>query len=82
MLIAYAQKPPLNSYADISSGARGLNFGPSLQLHPCFVNVSSKGPDKPICICTCSPEPLLLSNVTITKISCVGVFIYLQDKGL
>ena len=38
-----AQKPPLNPYADVSSRARGLNFGPSLHLHPNFVNESIEG---------------------------------------
>ena len=41
VLIAHAQKPRLNDHADISSGARGLNFGLSLHLHPEFVYASS-----------------------------------------
>ena len=37
-VIAYAQKPsPLNANADVCSGARGLNFGLSLNVHPYFV---------------------------------------------
>ena len=28
--------------AEVSSRARGLNFGQSLHLHPCFVNTSSQ----------------------------------------
>ena len=28
------QKPPLNSHADVSSGARVLKFGHSLHIHP------------------------------------------------
>ena len=35
-----AQKPPIN---DISSRARGLNFGLNFHLHPCFVHASRKG---------------------------------------
>ena len=30
-------------YDDMSSKARGLNFGPSLHLHPYFVDASSEG---------------------------------------
>ena len=30
-LVAYAQKPPLNGHADLSSRARGLNFSLSLR---------------------------------------------------
>ena len=43
VLIAYAQKPSLNAHADISSGARGLNFGLSLHLLTNFVYSSSEG---------------------------------------
>ena len=43
MFIIHALKPPVNAYADIFSGARGLKFGLSLHLHPYFVYVSSKG---------------------------------------
>ena len=39
VLVAYAQKPPLNTHADISSGASGLNFGQSLYLHLYFVYI-------------------------------------------
>ena len=35
-------------YVDVSSGARDLNFGPSLHLHPYFVCVSSKGSGKSV----------------------------------
>ena len=34
VLLAYAQKPPSNAYADITSIARYLKFGPSFHLHP------------------------------------------------
>ena len=43
VLIAYAQKPPLNSHADLYSRDRSLHFGPSLHLHSNFVYASSKG---------------------------------------
>ena len=36
------QKPPLNAHSDVSSRARGLNFGLSLHLHPYFVYASSE----------------------------------------
>ena len=53
VLIAYAQKPPLNAHADLSSvcvcgggggggGARGLKFDQSIHLYPYFVHVSSE----------------------------------------
>ena len=41
--IAYAQTPQLNAHAEVFSGARGLNFGLSLHLHPYFVYASSEG---------------------------------------
>ena len=34
IIIAYAQNRPINANADVSSTARGLNFGHSLHLHP------------------------------------------------
>ena len=43
LLIAYAQKPPSNANADVSSGARDLDFGLNFHLHPYFVYASSKG---------------------------------------
>ena len=42
VLIAYAHKPTITSHSDISSGARSLNFGLSLDLHPYFVYASSE----------------------------------------
>ena len=44
-LIAYGQTP-LNAYADVSSRARGINFGLNLQLHLYFVYTSSEGSAK------------------------------------
>ena len=43
VLIAYAQTPPINARADVSSETRGLNFGLSLHLQPCFVYASREG---------------------------------------
>ena len=40
---SYRQSPPLNAHADVSSGARSLNFGVSLHLHANFVYMSSEG---------------------------------------
>ena len=45
-LIAYAQRPRLNTRADVASGARRLNLGMSLNLHPYFVYASGEGPDE------------------------------------
>ena len=41
--IAYAQKPPLNVYADVFSLTTCLNLGLSLNLCPYFVCASSEG---------------------------------------
>ena len=46
VLIAHAQKPRLNDHADISSGARGLNFGLSLHPYPYLVYASSECSNK------------------------------------
>ena len=46
VLIAYAQKPPLDTYADLSSVDRSLNFGPSLHLRSNFVYACNKGSGK------------------------------------
>ena len=46
VLIVYAQKPHLNAHAEVSSGARGLNFVLSLHLHPYFVYASGEGSDE------------------------------------
>ena len=43
VLIAYAQRPPLNAHAGVSSGSRGLTVGVSLHLHPYFMYASSEG---------------------------------------
>ena len=45
-LIAYAQKPHLNAHAEVSSGARGLNFDLSLHLYPYFAYASGEGSDE------------------------------------
>ena len=45
VLIVCAQKP-LKTHGDVSSMARGQNYGLSLHLHPYFVYASSKGSDE------------------------------------
>ena len=42
VLIAHAQKLPLNAKLDISNGARVLQFGTSLYIHTYFVYASSE----------------------------------------
>ena len=42
VLIAFAQIPHLNTYADVTCKARGSLFSLSLHLHPYSVHVSSK----------------------------------------
>ena len=66
----YPPPPPLDLHmlADVSSEARGLNFGLCLKLHPYFVYVSSIGSDK-YAHCTGSPGPSLLDNMISTQIS-------------
>ena len=48
MLIAHAQMSLVNTHADLSSKARGLNFSLNLHLHPYFVYVRSIGPGKSV----------------------------------
>ena len=43
-VLLFAQKPPFNSHADVSSGAKGLNFGPSFHLHSYFAYASKREP--------------------------------------
>ena len=68
ILIAYAQKPPLNPHDDKSNRARDLNFGQSLHLLSHFVFASSKysGKSTPMCML----KPWLLPDGISTKISC------------
>ena len=40
VLIVYVQEPPLNTYTDVSRGARALKFGLSLHLHLYFMQTS------------------------------------------
>ena len=42
ILLAYAQKPPLNANDDLSNTTRSLNFGLRLYLVPRSVYVGSK----------------------------------------
>ena len=70
--IQHTLMPPLNTQADIFSGARVLNNGPCLHLHPCFVYASSKG--SILCKWAGLLEPLLLNNAMNTKILCAYVY--------
>ena len=69
-------KLPSNGHADVSRGARNLNF--SLCLHPCpnFVcaSIESFGSSA---ICTGLSEPLLVDNVISTKTSYLPGFFQL-----
>ena len=58
----------INIYADVSSDARGLNFGLSIHLQPYFVYASNEG----------LPEPLLLADAISTEISCTSRYLYLK----
>ena len=51
VLIAFAQKPPLNAHADLHTVARGLNFGLTLHLHQNFVYASSEGSGESARLC-------------------------------
>ena len=42
VFIAYLQKPPINAYVNVSSGAKGLNVDPSPHQHSYVVYSSSK----------------------------------------
>ena len=44
--MAHTKMTPINSHADISSEARGLSFGLSLDLHPFFMYAYSQDADK------------------------------------
>ena len=55
VLIAYAQMPLINTHSSVSSYARGLNFGPSLHLHPYFVYVSREDFGNSACIALAFP---------------------------
>ena len=43
VLITYTQKPPTKALAEVSSWARGLNFGLSILQLPYFAHASSEG---------------------------------------
>ena len=49
-MIAHAQMPLINTHSSVHSYARGLNFGPSLHLHPYFMYVGSEGSGDSACI--------------------------------
>ena len=63
VLIAIAQKPPINVHADVLSETRGLKFGLSLHLHPYNVYMITEGSGESAHIlCADSPEPSLHDN--------------------
>ena len=47
--LANTQMPLINAHTDVSRKTGGLMFGLGLQLHPYFVNVSSKGSGVGVC---------------------------------
>ena len=53
----------ITTHTDVTSRTRGLNFGPSLHLHPCFVYASSEG----------SGKSSLLDNAISTSTSCTDL---------
>ena len=55
-VLLYVTKPPISTHVDVSSGARGLNFGLSLYQHPYFVYASSESSGESV------NEPSLLVN--------------------
>ena len=55
VLITYAQQAPINDNAEIPSGIRGLNFGPSLHIHTLRIRADT-------------PEHSLLDNAISPKI--------------
>ena len=73
VLTAHAHQTPLNAHADISTVARGLNFGMSLHLHIYFMHAINEGSGEPVQL-HISPEPSLFENAIITLFSCAGVF--------
>ena len=72
--IAFAQKPPINVYTEISSEATGLNFGLSLHLHPLFVFTGIE--------CSGETAHMLLAVATSTDIPCTGPYIKIILKIL
>ena len=70
VLIAYAQKPTLNTHADIFSEACGLKFGLSLHLYPYIVYANIKGTGQSVHLHRSPPVLSLLHNAISTKISC------------
>ena len=78
VLTGYVKIPLINAHADISSEARGLNFG--LSIHLCMQAVKVLA-SQHIYICADSLEPSLL-DVIITEMWCTGPDIHaLKDDG-
>ena len=61
IMLLICSKAPLRTHAAVSSGARGINFGLDLQLHPYFVYANND--------CADSLEPSLLANTISNTIS-------------
>ena len=70
VLITYAHMPLIKVHANMSSKARGLNFGLSLLLHPYLPSIH---------ICTDSSEPSLITDAISTKILCNGPYVLWRD---
>ena len=70
VFIAYDQMPLINAHADVYSKARGLNFGLSLYLHPCFMYTSCEGSGEPSMFDDAiSAKPLVLAHIIFLNIS-------------
>ena len=70
--IAYAQTPSLNTNADVFSSTGGLMLGVSLNLYPYFVCIRATMTQASLRISAGSPEPSLLDNAILPKISLAG----------
>ena len=82
VLITYVQMPLMNSHADISSKAKGLNFGLSLYLHSYFVYWSSKGSSESVHMCrqTCLSLRFILMELVLK--SCILAHLNIYGKIL
>ena len=66
-----------NSYADVSSEARGMDIGLNFHLYPYFVCAGSKAlaslrPVSSESKCADASKPSLLTDAISTEISCTG----------
>ena len=72
--LPYTQRPPINAHAEVSSWARCLNFGLTLNLHRYFVYLNSEDSSESAFL-----QPFLLDNEISTKTSCAGLIRYFRD---